>query len=246
MRSEIREDVQLPWTGERYVPEIEGEIELEHLHRYAIARDLAYGKDVLDIACGEGYGSELLAAVARKVTGVDISEEAIAHASRKYVRPTIAFAVGSCARIPLPDASVDLVVSFETIEHHDQHLEMMQEIKRVLRPDGVLIISSPDKHEYSDVPGYKNEYHVKELYLSEFRDLLATGFKHVRIFGQRVYFGSFVAPTDGLAMRFASYSGRDQSVRREPGIMKPIYYIALASNSTLPEIHGGLYEGASV
>ncbi|CAN5770703.1 hypothetical protein BH20PSE1_BH20PSE1_02780 [soil metagenome] len=245
MSSEIREDVQLPWTGERYVPEREGEIEMEHLHRYAMARDLAYGKDVLDIACGEGYGSELLGTVARRVTGVDISEEAIAHASRKYSRPNIAFAVGSCAGIPLPDASIDLVVSFETIEHHDQHLEMMHEVRRVLRSDGVLIISSPDKHEYSDAPGYKNEYHVKELYLSEFKDLLATAFKHVRIFGQRVYFGSFVAPTDGRATRFASYSRRDESVRREPGVMKPVYYIAVASNGALPQIPGGLYEGGS-
>jgi len=237
--------VQLPWTGERYVPEVEGDVEMEHLHRYAIARDLAYGKDVLDIACGEGYGSQLLATVARKVTGVDISAEAIAHAARKYVRPNIAFAVGSCACIPLPDASVDLVVSFETIEHHDQHLDMMREIRRVLHANGVLIISSPDKHEYSDEPGYKNEYHVKELYLSEFRDLLATGFKHVRLFGQRVYFGSLVAPTDGRATRFVSYSRRDESVRREPGIMKPVYYIAVASNAALPQIHGGLYDGTS-
>ena len=236
---------ELPWTGERYVPKIDGDIEMEHLHRYAIARDLAYGKDVLDIACGEGYGSELLATVARKVTGVDISEEAIAHAARKYVRPNIAFAVGSCACIPLADASVDLVVSFETIEHHDRHLEMMQEIRRVLRPAGVLIISSPDKHEYSDVPDYKNEYHVKELYLSEFRDLLASGFKHVRVLGQRVNFGSLVAPTDGRATRFATYSRRNESVRREPGVMKPVYYIALASNAALPQIHGGLYDGTS-
>ena len=245
MRSEISEDVKFLWTGECYVPEMEGDIAIERLHRYTIARDLAYGKDVLDIACGEGYGSELLATVARRVTGVDISEEAIAHASRKYSRPNTAFAVGSCARIPLPDGSIDLVVSFETIERHDQHLEMMQEIRRVLRSDGVLIISSPDKHEYSDTPGYKNEYHVKELYLSEFKDLLATAFKHVRIFGQRVYFGSFVAPADGCATRFASYSRRDGSVRREPGVMKPVYHIALASNADLPEIRGGLYDGTS-
>jgi 2-polyprenyl-3-methyl-5-hydroxy-6-metoxy-1,4-benzoquinol methylase/uncharacterized coiled-coil protein SlyX len=238
-------EVQLPWTGERYVPKIDGDIEMEHLHRYAIARDLAYGKDVLDIACGEGYGSELLATVARKVTGVDISEEAIAHAARKYVRPNIVFAVGSCACIPLADASIDLVVSFDTLEHHDQHLEMMGEIRRVLHPDGTLIISSSDKHEYSDVPGYKNEYHVKELYLSEFKDLLATRFKHVRVFGQRVNFGSLVAPTDGRATRFVTYGRRDASVRREPGIMKPVYYIALASNVALPQIHGGLYDGTS-
>ena len=218
MSSDDIREIQLPWTGERYVPEVKGEIELEHLHRYAIARDLAYGKDVLDIACGEGYGSVLLASVARSVTGVDISEETIAHASRKYVRSNLSFVVGSCASIPVPDASVDLVVSFETIEHHDRHLEMMKEIQRILRPDGVLIISSPDKHEYSDVPGFKNEYHVKELYLSEFTDLLASHFTHVGVFGQRVYFGSLVAPVDGRATRFASYSRREESVRREPGI----------------------------
>jgi SAM-dependent methyltransferase/peptidoglycan hydrolase CwlO-like protein len=245
MSSEAGEHAALPWTGERYIPELEGDIGLEHVHRYTIAREIAYGKDVLDIACGEGYGSELLATVARKVTGVDISGEAIAHASRKYTRPNISFAVGSCACIPLPDASVDLVVSFETIEHHDQHLEMMKEIRRVLRPEGALIISSPDKHEYSDVPGYRNDYHVKELYLSEFTDLLASEFQNVKVFGQRVYFGSLVAPMDGAATRFASYSRRDGNVRREPGVMKPIYYIALASNAALPEIHGGLYEGAA-
>ena len=100
MSSDDIREIQLPWTGERYVPEVKGEIELEHLHRYAIARDLAYGKDVLDIACGEGYGSVLLASVARSVTGVDISEEAIAHASRKYVRSNLSFVVGSCASIP--------------------------------------------------------------------------------------------------------------------------------------------------
>ncbi len=141
--------------------------------------------------------------------------------------------------------SVDVVVSFETIEHHDQHLEMIQEIRRVLRQDGVLIISSPDKHEYSDVPGYRNEYHIKELYLSELNDLLASAFRHVRIFGQRVYFGSLVAPIDGRATRFASYSRRNENVRREPGVMKPVYYIALASNAVLPEIHSGLYDGTA-
>ncbi len=236
---------ELPWTGERYVPEITGDIELEHLHRYAIARDLAYSKDVLDIACGEGYGSELLATVARKVTGVDISEDAIAHAARRYVLPNIAFAVGSCACIPLADASVDLIVSFETIEHHDRHLAMMQEIRRVLRPAGVLIISSPDKHEYSDVPDYKNPYHVKELFASEFADLVSTQFRHVSVLGQRVFSASFVAPTDARRARFVSYRRSGKTVQCEPGVIRPIYYIALASNSTLPEIQGGLYEGGS-
>jgi ubiquinone/menaquinone biosynthesis C-methylase UbiE len=126
----------LEWTGERYLPGVRGEIELEHLHRYALARELARGKSVLDIACGEGYGADLLAAVAAQVIGVDLSEEVVEHARRKYGnRRNVQFRLGSCSAIPVGDASVDLVVSFETIEHHADHDEMMQEIKRVFDPE---------------------------------------------------------------------------------------------------------------
>ena len=227
---------------ERYLPEITGisnssTSPLRHRARPGLRQGRA------DIACGEGYGSELLATVARKVTGVDISEETIAHAARKYARPNIAFAVGSCACIPLADASVDLVVGFETIEHHDRHLEMMQEIRRVLRPAGALIISSPT----STIIGRATRQEripCQGVLPSEFKDLLATGFRHVRVLGQRVNFGSLVAPTDGRATRFATYSRRDESVRREPGVETHLY-IALASNAALPQVHGGLYDGTS-
>jgi ubiquinone/menaquinone biosynthesis C-methylase UbiE len=162
----------MEFTGERYVPEVRGAIELEHVHRYLQAREIAAGKVVLDIACGEGYGTALLAGLAARAIGVDISREAVRHAKARYVAGNIEFLVGSCARIPLPDRSIDLVTSFETIEHHDQHEKMMQEIKRVLRPRGVLVISSPDKQHYSIDTGHRNEYHVKELYAHEFKALL--------------------------------------------------------------------------
>lgn len=103
-------------------------------HRYLRPVTYANGKDVLDIACGEGYGSSMLADVAKSVIGVDIAEEAIAHASTQYAASNLAFRQGNAAEIPLEDASVDLVVSFETIEHHDRHEDMLREIKRVLRP----------------------------------------------------------------------------------------------------------------
>src|ERR1700675_2895497 len=96
---------QLPWTGERYLPQIAGEIQLEHVHRYLVARDYAKDKDVLDIACGEGFGSAILADSARRVVGVDIAAEAVAHASIRYRRENIRFQEGSCAAIPLDDAS---------------------------------------------------------------------------------------------------------------------------------------------
>ena len=158
----------LPWTGERYLPDVHGSIELEHLHRYLLASRLSLGKRVLDIACGEGYGSSLMSQSALSVIGVDIAADAVAHAKAKYQASNLEFRIGSCAAIPLPDHSVDVVVSFETIEHHHEHDAMMREIKRVLVPGGVLMISSPDKLEYSDIPNYSNEYHVRELYRGEF------------------------------------------------------------------------------
>src|SRR5450830_515618 len=170
----------LTFTGERFVPEEQGNIELEHLHRYLQASEIAVGKDVLDIASGEGYGSAMMADVAAHVTGVDISDEAVVHANQRYQKNNLQYLQGSCAAIPLPDHSVDLIVSFETIEHHEQHEEMMSEFKRVLRPGGLLLISNPDRYYYSDVPNYKNPYHVKELYENEFKGLLASHFKNTR------------------------------------------------------------------
>ena len=163
----------MEFTGERYVPGTHGMIELEHIHRYLQAARIAAGKVILDIASGEGYGSAMLAAHATKVIGVDISAEAIEHARTRYQRHNLEFRVGTCADIPLDDATVDLVVSFETIEHHDQHDRMMQELKRVLRPGGVLLISSPDKLHYTIEPGRLNPFHIKELHKQEFQDLVS-------------------------------------------------------------------------
>src|SRR5262245_56593246 len=156
----------LEFTGERFVPGIEGEIAHEHWHRYAFARRFAAGRRVADVACGEGYGSALLADVARDVVGVDIDPEAVAHARNAYAgRTNLRFAEGSATALPLPDASVDVVVSFETLEHlaaADQP-PMVAEFARVLAPAGVLVLSSPNRPEYSDARGYANPFHRHEL-----------------------------------------------------------------------------------
>jgi len=234
---------ELSWTGERLVTTEYGQGALEHLHRYALARELAHHKVVLDIASGEGYGSNILAQVAQQVVGVDIAPDAIKHAQAKYGRDNLSFIVGTCANIPLESACVDLVVSFETLEHHDQHTEMIAEVKRVLRPDGVVTISSPNKYEYSDVPGYKNPFHVKELYLHEFEDLLNSKFKNVMILGQRFTTSSYVAPLSVHLQNFKTLTGDFTTIVREEGMPHPTFFIAIASDESLPQVTSGLFEG---
>src|SRR4051794_25160393 len=130
-------------TGERMVPEASnGGTFWEHIERYRFSLPYVRGKRVLDIACGEGYGSAaLLKGGAKAVTGVDVAEEACAHAREKYGVNAI---VGSAEAIPLPDASVDVVVSFETIEHVPNMNAFMAECHRVLVPGGRIIISTPN------------------------------------------------------------------------------------------------------
>ena len=227
----------MEFTGERFVPLVQGEIKYEHLHRYALSLEFAADKSVLDVASGEGYGAAMLARVARSVTGVDLDPETVRHARHNYHFSNLNFLVGGCDELPVPDASVDLVTSFETIEHHDLHEEMMREVKRVLRPGGILIISSPNRLVYSDERNYTNPFHVKELYYDEFRELLGRHFKHQRMYGQRLAAGSFVLPLQGAgedALR--AYSGDPEHLSQQMRpLPAPVYFVAICSDAVLPE-----------
>jgi len=227
----------LSWTGERFIPGVEGSIEMEHLHRYWSVVKLCQGKDVLDIACGEGYGSYTLAQVARSVIGVDVARQAVEHAQQKYKGAGLSFLEGSCQSIPAPPHSFDVVVSFETLEHIVEHEEFMQEIKRVLRSDGLLIISTPDKHIYSDITNYKNEFHVRELYEQQFDQLLKEKFKHVEILWQEVLSGSFLMKEGASEKRSVLlYEQEDKELCQLNRVRKSPYMVALASDHTLPEL----------
>jgi 2-polyprenyl-3-methyl-5-hydroxy-6-metoxy-1,4-benzoquinol methylase len=223
-------------TGERLLTEWRNENTAEHLHRYAIALSLCTGRDVLDIACGEGYGSNLLSSVASLVIGVDISRDAIDHATCKYAKPNLRFITGSASAIPAEPKCVDVVASFETIEHLAEQEEMISEIARVLRPGGVLIMSSPNKHNYSDVPGTRNPYHVRELYTAEFRALLRKSFAHVDMYFQSVVLASLVIPERTGPGHFRYYSGGFDGVQAVTGLPNAVYNICLASDAPLPQL----------
>lgn len=178
----------MDFTGERFIPifEADQEIAIEHIQRYISIQELISGKVVLDAACGEGYGTNIIANNASMVYGIDICKEAIDAAKRKYKKSNIEFNVCSIQKINLPDNSIDIAVSFETIEHVSESIqkEFLVEIKRVLKPNGMFIISTPNKKNYSDLFNYENEYHIKEFYEDEFIDFLNDYFSYIKLYSQ--------------------------------------------------------------
>lgn len=231
------------WTGERWETFVHNETALEHLHRYALACEFSAGKTVLDIACGEGYGSYLLAGNASAVTGVDIDEPTIKAATHKYKAAHLTFLTADASATPLPAYSFDLLVSFETLEHLEEHERLLEEFKRLLKPGGLMIISTPDKEMYSDKTGYRNPFHKKELNRPEFELLLQKYFKHVRILTQETCHSSLIINTG--QSRFDIYNGDQQQLEKN----KPstgLYLVAFASAEALPEINSSIFNGRSV
>lgn len=239
---------ELKWTGERLVTQIVDQHgSVEHLHRYALAAQIVENKVVLDIASGEGYGSHLLSYNAKAVYGVDISEEAVTHSKAKYKSANLTFLKGSASGIPLDDAVADVVVSFETIEHLAEHEKMMLEIKRVLKPGGVLLISSPEKDNYR-FREKDNPFHIKELYLAEFTALLKDHFTNYKMLTQRFVYGSIISRIDdaGEPAGFSFFDGDYLKVTNSIPDVREAYAdtvhnrayfnIALASDSDLDSI----------
>ncbi|MDB5415462.1 MAG: hypothetical protein JWR10_3797 [Rubritepida sp.] len=236
---------ELEWSGERFVVGRTGDIEFEHYHRYLFAAQFCAGKEVLDIACGEGYGSVLLSQVAASVFGVDVAAEVVALATANYAAPGRRFEVGSCLAIPAPDHSVDVVVSFETIEHIAEHEEFLAEIRRVLRPGGIAIISTPDRPIYSPPGSPPNPFHVRELTQAEFTELMQAGFTHLRMGAQKATAGSFMMPVDGGGGPIEVFRRVDaRSFEASAHLAAAPYLVAVASDAPLPEPRWGLLDDA--
>ncbi len=146
----------------------------EHLTRYQSALPFVADKVVLDIASGSGYGTKLLAEAAAQAYGVDADAGAVDYARTKFSAANVEFRHGDAVAIPLDDNSVDVVVSFETIEHIENYRRFMGEIKRVLRPNGIALISTPNDLEFAE----GNHYHLHEFVYQELLDLVGEYFRH--------------------------------------------------------------------
>jgi SAM-dependent methyltransferase len=216
-------------SAERFDPDTMsgGLVEAEHWARYRWAVPWAEGKDVLDAGCGVGYGTRMLGEGApRRLVGVDIATEALERAAVDGAELIQA----DVHDLPLDSDSFDLVVCFEVIEHVYGHEQVLDELRRVLRPGGTLLISSPNREVYA--PG--NPYHVHEFVPDELHDALAGRFENVKLFGQHVFLASAIAGMEGLRSGDLSTC--------EVGVMAPVspgretYTLAVASDQPAPEV----------
>jgi ubiquinone/menaquinone biosynthesis C-methylase UbiE len=176
-------------TGERMVPQLhQGSlIYAEHMIRYLAGQELVKNKIVLDVACGSGYGTKLLADNAKKAFGVDVDKPTIEYAKKHYASNNTEFLVGDGEHIPLPDHSVDVVITYETIEHIRDYEQFMRDISRVLKPDGLAVISTPNDLEFAE----GNHYHLHEFTEEELEGLVRKHFKFIDSYYQATW--KFVA-----------------------------------------------------
>ncbi len=219
---------KLEFTGERLVTDFYSYGTIEHLHRYSIAaKHLRNDMVVLDVACGEGYGTYMLSKCVKKAIGVDISNQAIEHAKNKYVADNLVFINSNALQIPLESNQFDTIISFETLEHLVEHDKLIEEYKRLLKSTGLLILSTPDKRFYSkDVP---NPFHLKELDLEELDFLMSKYFAYTNYIYQKTVHASMIFnPNSGSIMN--QYSGDFERIIYNPNVIGQEFVICFATN----------------
>jgi GT2 family glycosyltransferase/ubiquinone/menaquinone biosynthesis C-methylase UbiE len=232
----------IDWTGERCVPWApDVQVVYEHLHRYLWAAEVVAGRRVLDLATGEGFGAAILARSAASVVGVDIDERTVEHAKLNYEADNLSFELADARTLTqFEDGSFGAVVAFEIIEHVSEQDSVLDEIRRVLEPGGVLIVSTPDREAYAKTnPG--NPFHARELLSEEFVELLRSRFANVATFAQRAISGSALEQLEHGSERLAA-AGRSFVVERAgdewrvaPGL-PALYVVAVASDGELPPL----------
>lgn len=224
------------FTGERVIPgQVNDDLWAEHVARYALATRFAQERRVLDLGCGTGYGTADLARVASTAVGVDLAPEAIAYADRHF--PSARFLQCSANAVPFPPASFDLVTAFEVIEHLRDWQALLTEAHRVLEPDGMLLVSTPNKCYYAEARAKSgpNPFHEHEFEFQEFQTALREFFPHVKIlFQDRVEAFAFYAA--------AQTSGTEAELTRPSGDPDTAnFFIGICSCAPLPQLSNFLY-----
>lgn len=226
------------FTGERVIPgQVDENLWSEHIARYSFASRYVEGKRVLDAGCGTGYGTAELAQSASSVTGIDLAPEAIAFARDHYPHPDVHFLVSSCTAMPFPANTFDVIVAFEVIEHLAQYRAFLQECARILRHQGLFIVSSPNKRYYAESRAEfgPNPYHQHEFEPDEFLTELTRVFSNARLLLQNHVESFAFHPADGV-------SPGEACIVASPGAADEAHFlIALCSFAAIPDVRSFVY-----
>lgn len=239
---QLNKEHQMDFTGERYVPGVDGldEIYVEHMSRYVFASRLVRAKRVLDVGCGCGYGTYHLAQAGAAATlGIDISAEAVDFARANYHTVNLRFAVMDARELALRPA-FDLVTCFEVIEHVEDPKRVLQQIAGAMADGGILVISTPNKETYvAGGEAGSNPFHYREYNENEFRDLLGSAFRSVTLYGQHWSESMILKPTepnDALPDTEAVPLPLEKGCReRELAVGYPLYFLALCARKPSPK-----------
>ncbi|MBZ5592662.1 MAG: methyltransferase domain-containing protein [Acidobacteriia bacterium] len=226
------------FTGERVIPgKVDVDLLNEHVARYAFAARLAAGRRVLDAGCGSGYGSAKLGVEAREVLGIDVSQEAVDYAREHYQAPNLRFERADCLGIPAAAGSFDLVVAFEIIEHLNDWRGFLAEVRRVLAPEGRLVVSTPNRLYYAEARAElgPNPFHVHEFEFHEFRAELESVFPHVALYLEN--------HTDAIVFTEAARAGSMEAALDEVAATadNAHFFVAVCGVSGDPAIPGLTY-----
>ena len=229
--------LSMDFSGERLIPNIP-ELEnlyQEHIIRYMFASTFVKSKIVLDAGCGTGYGPDLLAQNgAKKVVAIDNSNEAIDFCTKNYSNPKIQFNLGNCEEISFEPKTFDLITSFEVIEHLKSPEKFLAEIKRVLKTDGMFILSTPNKKTYPS----GNIFHVKEYSESELKQLLTKFFSHVEILYQN-YSSTMQISKYGQLNDIISFPFQNSSPKNNQN--SPLYFVIICLDKKIEQISNQLF-----
>jgi ubiquinone/menaquinone biosynthesis C-methylase UbiE len=236
----LKEDPAPDRTGIKEVAAKEdAEKQVDRLHQYRFAKEYARGKKVMDLSCGEGDGSYLLSEEADSILGVDQNREPIKDASARYSNRNVEFLRGSITNIPIRGKALfDLIVCFEELEHIEKQDEFLDEMKRLLKADGIFIVSTSTKYAYTDPMNCQGPVQVRELYLDEFKNLLSNKFRHIYLYGQKVCPCSNIFPVRKEAESSIAFvvEKRDEEFCIPPQEKKSArHFIAVASDNPLVE-----------
>ncbi|KKQ74273.1 MAG: Glycosyltransferase, group 2 family protein [Candidatus Woesebacteria bacterium GW2011_GWB1_38_5b] len=213
----------------------------EHIVRYLFASQFVKTKQVLDVACGSGYGASILLHYgAKKVVGIDHSKDTINHAKKYYQEPGIAFLKAEAHSLPFDDGFFDIVTTFETIEHLKSQEKFLIEIKRVLKKEGLLILSTPNGLVYKK----GNPFHKKEFSPKELSKLLSKHFLKISMFYQNNFFANTILSPTALEKGFfdiRNIKGETQINAKNLKLFnlsskKSLYLNVLASDKVLPRV----------